>query len=79
MLSDEGEVYLIDFDRADFRSVTENLSSVTWCLSNLDRLQRSLKKEAKQRLASAKGSQSPESSGMSGFEILKSSWKNSLS
>jgi 3-deoxy-D-manno-octulosonic acid kinase len=79
MLTDEGKVYLIDFDRAAFRPISANPASETWCLSNLDRLKRSLKKEAKQRDGALTQKKSLGYSEIPGFEILKSSWNNSLS
>lgn len=47
LLSDEGVVSLIDFDRAKFRSVNINHYEEKWCVSNLARLQRSIIKEVK--------------------------------
>lgn len=49
LLNDEGLVWLIDFDRASFRPVKTNPSIEKWCVSNLDRLRRSLEKITNQK------------------------------
>jgi len=93
LIGNDGKVSLIDFDRARFRSINKNPSRETWCNSNLDRLQRSLVKLAKQNHSSvlhaqAKSpSQQPSCIGNDGlllevkqtFELLKSSWVSALS
>lgn len=46
ILSGDGCVSLIDFDRARVRALSANPGSEKWCLSNLNRLRRSLHKIA---------------------------------
>ncbi|MFT7214474.1 MAG: 3-deoxy-D-manno-octulosonic acid kinase [Granulosicoccus sp.] len=93
LLNDEGLVSLIDFDRANFRSVNTNASNENWCVSNLDRLQRSLEKVSKQKQGVAVekltgnlpvststntvAKASPQDVKQ-GFELLKSSWNRAL-
>lgn len=72
LLSDDGLVSLIDFDRARFRSVATNPSSEKWCVSNLDRLERSLDKIATQEQGVAI------KTVKQGFVLLNSSWHSAL-
>ncbi|MFK7993834.1 MAG: 3-deoxy-D-manno-octulosonic acid kinase [Granulosicoccus sp.] len=44
MLDDEGKATLIDFDRGRIRSLPKNPAQGGWCLNNILRLERSLKK-----------------------------------
>jgi 3-deoxy-D-manno-octulosonic acid kinase len=74
LLSDEGLVSLIDFDRARYRPVNSTPSSENWCVSNLDRLWRSLEKSAKREQANALVQDVA-----NGFALLKSSWNSALS
>ena len=93
LISDEGLVSLLDFDRAHFRAVSTQPSSEKWCISNLDRLWRSLEKVAKQNQGEFVRTQLDNSPAAApaddlgrtlshdvqqGFELLKSSWLSSL-
>jgi 3-deoxy-D-manno-octulosonic acid kinase len=73
ILSDEGLVSLIDFDRARYRPVNTTPSSEKWCVSNLDRLWRSLEKGAKREQVNALVQDVAK-----GFELLKSGWESSM-
>lgn len=88
LINDEGLVSLIDFDRARFRPVNSQPSSEKWCVSNLDRLWRSLEKVATQKQdelirtqLDSPAAESAKALGKAliydvqqGFELLKSSW-----
>ena len=65
LLSDDGRVSLIDFDRAKLRPLTTNASSEKWCVANMGRLKRSLDKVATQNVKN-------------GFELIRSSWTSAL-
>jgi 3-deoxy-D-manno-octulosonic acid kinase len=91
LLDDEDQVSLIDFDRARFRPVSAQHSYEKWCVSNLDRLCRSLEKVAKQNQGEfiktpLDNSPAAPANDLSktlshdiqqGFELLKSSWVSS--
>ena len=92
LLSDEGRVSLIDFDRACFYAVSTNPSKQMWCLATMNRLQRSLIKvvlNEQQKAASlstdnestdaAKQSISALSQHVSdGYALLNLSWSQAL-
>lgn len=89
LLNDEGRVSLIDFDRARFRPVGTEHSSEKWCVSNLDRLWRSLEKVVRQKQDvviktvsdNSPGASVPNALSLSvneGFKLLKSSWAEAL-
>lgn len=66
MLSEDGRVSLIDFDRAQRRKVPSNNPCSGWCLANIERLLRSLYKEL------------PPSAFEAGFSVLKGQWRETL-
>lgn len=80
LLSDEGLVSLIDFDRAEIRPMSAHPSDETWCTSNLDRLQRSLEKLAKNPTGALVdiASRNLPLEITTGFPLLRSSWFNAL-
>lgn len=66
MLSEEGAVSLIDFDRAEIRALPAGDPASGWCLANIERLLRSLSKEADPSVFET------------GFSALKRQWRDTL-
>lgn len=92
LVSNEGVVSLIDFDRARYRAFNACPSNEQWCLASMNRLQRSIKKVVLQtqgNVAKELTDHAPSTpvanraelfsqNVMRGYALLKSSWNSAL-
>lgn len=67
MIDEQGAVYLIDFDRAQPRQLPAGRVDGSWCLSNIERLRRSLVKVTNDGLQARQG-----------YATLKKKWQETL-